>query len=72
MCKTREDAVGYGQAAWNAVEENCNSHTKEARRANHEQLHNTEIKFVEDPVDFLYIIDGYCKYLEDIGPVSAR
>ena len=35
MGKTREDGVGTGQAAWNALEEKYNSHTKEARRAYH-------------------------------------
>ena len=61
--KTREDGVGNGQAAWNALEEKYNSHTKEARR----KLHNTKMKSGDDPDDFLSIMDGFRKRLEDMG-----
>ena len=52
--KTREDGVGNGQAAWNALEEKYNSHTKEARRVYHETLHSTKM-------------DGFRERLEDMG-----
>ena len=53
MGKTRENGVGNGQAAWNALEENYNSHTKEARRAYHKKLHSTKMKSGNDLDDFL-------------------
>ena len=65
--KTREDGVGNGQAAWNALEEKYNSHTKEARRAYHEKLHNTKMNSGDDPDDFLYTMDGIRERLEDMG-----
>ena len=43
MGKIREDGVGNGQAAWNALEKKYNSNTKEARRAYHEYLHLTQL-----------------------------
>ena len=67
MGKTREDGVGNGQAAWNALEEKYNSHTKEARRAYHEKLYSTKMKSGDDPDDFLYIMDGFRERLEDMG-----
>ena len=71
MGKTQEDGVGNGQAAWNAPEEKCNSHTKEARRAYHEKLHRTKMKSGGDPDNFLYTMDGFHERLEDISqPVS--
>ena len=42
MGKTREDGIGNGQTAWNALEEKYSSHTKKARRAYHEKLHSTK------------------------------
>ena len=56
-----------GQAAWNALEEEYNSHTKEARRAYHEKLHSTKMKSGDDPDDFLYTVDGFRERLEDMG-----
>ena len=67
MGKTREDGVGNGQAAWNALEEKYNSHTKEARRAYTEKLHSTKMKSGDDPDNFLYTMDGFRKRLEDVG-----
>ena len=68
MGKTREDGVGNGQAAWNALEKKySNSTTKEARRAYHEYLHNAKMKSGDDPDDFLYTIDGYRERLKDMG-----
>ena len=67
MGKTREDGVGNGQAAWSALEEKYNSHTKEARKAYHEKLHSTKMKPGDDPNDFLYIMDGFRERLEDMG-----
>ena len=65
--KTREDGVGNGQAAWSALEEKYNSHTKEARRAYHEKLHSTKMKSGDGPDDFLYTMDGFRERLEDMG-----
>ena len=67
MGKTREDGVGNGQAAWNALEEKYNSHTKEARRAYHEKLHSTKMISGDDPDNFLYTMDGFRERLEDMG-----
>ena len=67
MGKTREDGVGNGQAAWNALETKYNSNTKEARRAYHEYLHNAKMKSGDDPDDFLYTMDGYRERLKDMG-----
>ena len=67
MGKTRENEVGNGQAAWNALEKKYNSNTKEARRAYHEYLHNTKMKSGDDPDDFLYIMGGYRERLKDMG-----
>ena len=66
MGKTREDGIGNGQAAWSALEEKYNSHTKEARRAYHQKLHSTKIKSGNDPDDFLYTMDGFRERLEDM------
>lgn len=51
---------------WKALEEMCNSHTKESRRAWDEKLHSTKIKRGQDPEDFLYILDGWRDLLEDM------
>ena len=68
MGKTREDGVGNGQAAWNALENKYDdSNTKEARRAYHEYLHNAKMKSGDDPDDFLYTMDGYRERQEDMG-----
>ena len=67
MGKTRKRGVGNGQAAWNALEEKYNSHTKEARRAYHEKLHSTKMKSGDDPDGFLYTMDGFRERLEDMG-----
>ena len=67
MDKTREDVVGKGQAAWSALEETYNRHTKEARRAYHEKLHNTKMKSGNDPDDFMYTMDGFRERLVDMG-----
>ena len=67
MGKTREDEVGNGQAAWNALEKKYNSNTKEARKAYHEYLHNVKMKSGDDPDDFLYTMDGYRERLKDMG-----
>ena len=67
MSKTREDGVGNGQAAWNALEKKYNSSTKEARRAYHEYLHIVKMKSGDDPDDFVYTMDGYRERLEDMG-----
>ena len=67
MGKTREDGVGNGQAAWSALEEKCNSHMKEARRAYHEQLNSTKMKSGDDPDDFMFTMDGFRGRLEDMG-----
>ena len=67
MGKTREDGVGNGQAAWNALEEKYNSHSKKATRAYHEKLRSTKIKSGDDPDGFLYAMGGLREHLEDIG-----
>ena len=67
MGKTREDGVGNGQAAWNALEKKYNSITKEARRAYNEYLHNAKMKSGDDPDDFIYTMDGYRERLKDMG-----
>ena len=67
MGKTREDGVGNGQAAWNALEKKYNGNTKEARRAYHEYLHNIKMKSGDDPDDFLYTMDSYRERLKDMG-----
>ena len=67
MVKIRENGVGNGQAAWNALKKKYNSNTKEARRVYREYLHNTKMKCGDDPVDFLYTMDGYRERLEDMG-----
>ena len=61
------ESVGNGQAAWNALERNYNSHTKEARRAYHEKLHITKMKSGDDPDDCFYTMDGFRERLEDMG-----
>ena len=66
MGKTREDGVGNGQAAWNALEKKYNSSTKEARRAYHEYLHNAKMKSGDGSDDFPYTIDGYRERLKDM------
>ena len=65
--KTREDGVGNGQEAWNALEEKYNSHTKEAKRAYHEKLHSTKMKSGDDPDGFLHTMDVIRERLEDMG-----
>ena len=65
--KTREDGVGNGQTAGNALEKKYNGNTKEARRAYHEYLHNTKTNSGDDPGDLLYTMDGYRERLEDMG-----
>ena len=65
--KTRENRVSNGQAAWNALEKKYNSNTKEARKAYHGYLHNTNIKSGDDRDDFVYTMDGYRERLEDMG-----
>ena len=67
MGNTREDGVGNGQAAWNALEKKYNSNTKEARRVYHEHLHNTKMKSNDDPDDFLCTMDGYRERLKDMN-----
>ena len=67
MGKTREDGVGKGQAAWNALEKKYNSNAKEARRAYHKYLHNAKMKSGDDPDDFLYTMDGYRERPKDMG-----
>ena len=67
MCKTREDGVGNGQVAWNALEKKYNSNTKEARRAYNEYLHNAKMKSGDDADDFRYTMDGYRERLKDMG-----
>ena len=67
MGKTREDGVGNGQAAWNALEEKYKNHTKEARRAYHEKLHSTKMISGDDLDDFMYTMDGFRERLEDMG-----
>ena len=67
MGKTREDRIDNGQAAWGALEEKCNSHTKEARRVYREKLHSTKMKSGDDPDDALYTMGGFRERLEDIG-----
>ena len=67
MGKTREDGVGNGQSACNALQTKYNGNTKEARRAYHEYLHNTKMKSGDDPDDFLYTMDGYRERLEGMG-----
>ena len=67
MGKTREDGVGNGQAAWNALEKKCISNTKEARRAYHEYLHNAKMESGNDPDGFLYTMNGYRERLENMG-----
>ena len=67
MVKTREDEVGNGHAAWTAMEEKYNSHTKQARRAYRKQLYNTKMKSGDDPDDFIYSMDGYCERLKVMG-----
>ena len=67
MGNTREDGVGNGQAAWNALEEKYNSHTKEARRAYHEKLHSTKRKSGDYSDGFLYTMESFRERLEDMG-----
>ena len=67
MGKTREDGVGNGQAAWNALEKKYNSNTKEARRAFDEYLHIAKMKSGDDPDDFIYTMDVYRERLKDMG-----
>ena len=69
MGKTREDGVGNGQVAWNALEKKYwyNSPTKEASRAYHEHLHSTKMKSGDDPDVFLYTMDGCRERREDMG-----
>ena len=67
MGKTRENRVGNGQAAWNALEKKYNSNTNEARRAYHEYLHNAKMMSGDDPDDFLHTMDGYRERLKDMG-----
>ena len=65
MGKTREDGIGNGQAAWSALKEKHNGHTKETRRAYHEKMHSTKMKSGDDPDDFLYTMDVFRKRLEE-------
>ena len=67
MDTTRDDGADTGQAAWSALEEKYNSHTKEARRAYHEKLHSIKRKSGDDPDGFLYTMDGFRERLEDMG-----
>ena len=68
MCKTRKDGVGNEQAAWSALEEKYNSHTKEARKAYHEKLHGTEMKWGDSPDDCFYTMDDFGERPEDMIP----
>ena len=65
--KRPEDGTGNGQAAWNALNEKYNSHTKEARRACHEKLVNTKMEPGQDPDDFFFILDKCRDRLEEMG-----
>ena len=65
--KTLEDEVSNGHAAWTAMEEKCNSHTKQPRRAYLKQLYNIKMESGDDPDDFIYSKDGYCERLEVMG-----
>ena len=67
MDKTREDGVGNGQVAWNALKKKYNSNTKEARRVYDGYLHKTKIKSGDNRDDFLYTMDGNRERLEDMG-----
>ena len=65
--KRQEDGAGNGQAAWEALTEKYNSHTKEARRACHEKLVNTKMEPGQDPDDLFFVLDGCRDLLEDMG-----
>ena len=65
--KRLEDGTGNGQAAWNALNEKYNSHTKEARRACHKKLVNTKMEPGQDPDDFFFIMDKCRDRLEEMG-----
>ena len=49
------------------MEEKCNSHTKQPRRAYHKQLHNTKMKSGDDHDDCIYSMDDNYKRLEVMG-----
>lgn len=66
-----EERVGNGQVAWKAPEEKYTNHTKEARRACHEKMHNTKMKAGQDPEDFLHILDGWHDLLEGMGQSAS-
>ena len=73
MGKTREDGVGNGQAVWNALENEYNKNTKEARRSYHEYFHSIKINSGDDPDDFPYTMDSYRKRVENMGqPVPNK
>ena len=55
--KRPEDGAGHGQAAWKALTEKYNGHTKEAGRACHEKLANTKTEPRQDPDDFFFVLD---------------
>ena len=63
--KRPEDGAGQGQAAWKALTEKYNGHTKEARRACHEKL--VKMEPGKDPDKFFSILDECRDLLQEMG-----
>ena len=62
-----KDGTGDSHAAWQALNEKCNSRTKEARRACHEKLVNTKMESGQDPDDLFFALNGCRDLLEKMA-----
>ena len=56
-----------GHAAWEALNETCNSHTKEGKRACQEKLVNTTTRPGQNADELLFVLDRCCDLLEETG-----
>ena len=65
--KRREDGVGHGQDAWEALREKFDGCSREALRAAHRELETVKMRPDEDPDDFLYK-DWYRDRLNSVTP----
>ena len=65
--KKPEDGAGYEHAAWEALNNKHNSHTKEARRACHEKLVNTNMESGQDPDELFFVLNECRGLLGEMG-----
>ena len=62
-----KDGAGDWHKAWEALNEKCSGHTKEARRACHEKLVNTKMESGQNPDDLFFVLDVCRDLLEKMG-----